>query len=241
MATQQHSSLDAQAREHIVSAALAAPTADSLFTAVSARLSDVVPSDGSGWFGIDPVTVLPSWPVRIENIEPGHCETYWAREFFQTDVLSLRTLADGTHATGALHNSLDGLMSRSVRYREFLAPSGYKDELRSTLRVGGSTWGLLVLLRGDGLAAFSAAEIAFVESLSQPLADALRAKLNAGPQRGAEDAGPGVLLFDLLGRLISVNQDARHWMDQLPNSAIAEQMPVVLSTAVANARATEAG
>lgn len=44
---------------------------------VSTRLREVVPFDGAAWFATDPATVLATSPVRIENVETGHCESYW--------------------------------------------------------------------------------------------------------------------------------------------------------------------
>ncbi|MBF4629627.1 hypothetical protein ITJ42_00165 [Clavibacter michiganensis subsp. phaseoli] len=63
-----------RARSRIIAAAQAAPTAQALFSAVSTGLADLVPVDASGWFGVDPSTLLPSWPARIENVEVGQCE-----------------------------------------------------------------------------------------------------------------------------------------------------------------------
>ena len=39
----------------------------------------------------------------------------------------------------ALRLSHDGRPSRSVRYRDFMQPQGYEDELRSVFRTGNST------------------------------------------------------------------------------------------------------
>jgi hypothetical protein len=51
-----------------------------LFAEVSDRLRRLVPFDGSAWFATDPATILATSPVRIENVEDGHCESYWERE-----------------------------------------------------------------------------------------------------------------------------------------------------------------
>jgi DNA-binding CsgD family transcriptional regulator len=232
--------LDARARDRILSAAYAAPTVPDLFASVSAALAEAVPSAASGWFGVDSATLLPTWPARIENLAPGHCDSYWEREFFQHDTLLFRHLAVSASATGALRDSLDGLMTQSARYREFMEPNGYQDELRSTFSADDSIWGLLVLLRRDDLPSFTAAEVRFVDTLSEPLAVALRAKVHAGPASVGQ-AGPGILTYDLDGQLLSANDAALYWVDRLPNSEIAEQRPVALSTVVAYARAVEAG
>ncbi|HEY0259935.1 MAG TPA: LuxR C-terminal-related transcriptional regulator [Lacisediminihabitans sp.] len=231
----------AASRARVIAAAETAPSAQGFFAAVSAALADLVPTDAAGWFGVDPTSLLPSWPARIENVAPGDCDSYWEREFLQDDVLQLRSLASGAQTTGTLRAELDGLMNRSVRYREFMAPRGYEDELRSTFRTGDSTWGVTVLLRGPDLPAFSPDEVRFIASLSQPLAEALRTKVLAGHPVDPSEHGSGVLSFDTDGRLIASNDAARYWLDQLPNNADLESVPVAVFTALGHARAVEAG
>jgi DNA-binding NarL/FixJ family response regulator len=232
----------ARARERVVHSAQTAPTPQALFSAVSAAVREVVPVDASGWFGIDPSSLLPTWPAVIEKVEPGHCEAYWEREFLQEDVLTLRDLASGQRTTGTMQSELDGLMNRSPRYRDFMAPRGYHDELRSVFRTGESTWGVMVLLRGPDLPAFSADEVAFIAALSQPLAEALRTKVLAERSDAYTEHGAGILSYDLDGRLVAANDAALYWLDQLPNSAVVEDEPAVaVSSALSHARAVEAG
>ena len=72
-----------------------------LFDSVSRRLRRMVPFDGAAWFATDPVTTLATCPVRIENAEAGHCESYWDREFLVEDSLLFRDLARGSRGAGA--------------------------------------------------------------------------------------------------------------------------------------------
>ncbi len=67
---------------------------------LSDRLRKVVPFDGGAFFGMDPSAILPTAPVRIENIEPGHCETYWEREATVEDTLLFRDLVRSSGAPG---------------------------------------------------------------------------------------------------------------------------------------------
>ncbi|MBF4629626.1 LuxR family transcriptional regulator [Clavibacter michiganensis subsp. phaseoli] len=136
---------------------------------------------------------------------------------------------------------LGGLMNRSARYRDFLQPNGYQDELRSAFRTGDSTWGVVVLLRRDDLPAFSPDEVRFFETLSKPLAEVIRQKLLVDGAGHRPELGPGILTFDLDGVLIATNDDAMHWLDQLPNSVINDEMPTALTSALAHARAVESG
>jgi DNA-binding CsgD family transcriptional regulator len=125
--------------------------------------------------------------------------------------------------------------ARSARYREFLQPQGYGDELRAVLRTGTSVWGTLSLFRDQYAAPFTPQQAAFVASVSAPLAESLKARLiTEGSPGRAEPGGPGVLMFDRTGRLISSNAEADGWLALLPG-AIPESnvlpVPVVVLTA----------
>ncbi|MGW4958617.1 hypothetical protein ACWEPL_15435 [Nonomuraea sp. NPDC004186] len=47
------------------------------FATAARRLRRVVPYGAAAGFGADPATVLPTTPIRVENIEPVHSESYW--------------------------------------------------------------------------------------------------------------------------------------------------------------------
>ena len=128
--------------EALVASCAAPGDSTELFDSVSRRLRRMVPFDGAAWFATDPVTTLATCPVRIENVEAGHCESYWDREFLVEDSLLFRDLARSSRGAGTLFAATDGHPARSARYREFLAPQGYGDELRAVFRLGNGIWGV---------------------------------------------------------------------------------------------------
>jgi hypothetical protein len=77
---------------------------------------------GSAWFAVEPATILATTPVRIENIEAGHCETFWLRECQVEDALLFRDIARADAGAGTLYDATDQHPARSARYREFLVP-----------------------------------------------------------------------------------------------------------------------
>src|SRR4029079_6254671 len=113
-------------------------------------------------------------PVRIENVEPGHCATFWERECLIEDSILFRDVARSTAGIASLYGATDSQPARSARYREFLAPQGYGDELRAAFRLGESTWGVLDLYRDRAREAFSGEEIDLVRSIVPAVAAALR-------------------------------------------------------------------
>ena len=195
-------------------------TASELLADLTRRLRETVPFTGSACFGLDPSTLLPTSPTLIENVHPTHCESFWAREFLVEDTnLFLSMAHDGTPAA-ALVEATARRPARSARYREFLAPQGYGDELRALLRADHSAWGSLSLYRSADDPPFSPEEVAFVAGLTRPVAEAMRARVVArAPSPTADPAGPGVLLFDRAGALLNVNDEALAWLDHVPDIA----------------------
>ena len=186
-----------------------------LFERLSHDMHELVPHDGAVWFGADPVTLLISSPVRIEAMEASACDTFWHNEFHVQDAAQFVDLARSPQPAAGLRITLDDHPNRSVRFRELLAPQGYDDELRSVLRVGESTWGLLGLVREKGRAAFSADEVAIVNQASPVIAGALRHHVRAQSTWLGASSAPGLLVFDDRSRVVSANIEALGWLRAL--------------------------
>ncbi len=218
--------------------------AQDLFDDVALQLKEVVPYDGGLWFGADPSTALVTFPVRLENIEAGHCESYWQREFMVEDALLFRDVARAPRPVGTLHEATGGLPGRSARYREFMVPQGYEGELRAAFRADRASWGFMSLMRERGRPAFSPAEQAIVDRISGLVADGLRsAAVLASRPAGRQPEGPGLIMFDEHGTLQALNDEARGWLDELPPNplACAGGLPSNLLSAVSRARAIAEG
>ncbi len=214
-----------------------------LFDEVAVRLQDIVPYDGALWFGADPSTGLATFPMRIENIEPGHCDTYWQREFLVEDMLLFRDVARAERPIGTLREATGGLPGRSARFREFISPQGYEEELRAALRADSASWGFLTLMRERGRPAFSPTELGIVETVGGVLADGLRsAAVRASRAPGCEPEGPGLVMFDRHGMLESLNDQARGWIAELPDGPLTgDGLPSQIASAVSRARAIAEG
>jgi DNA-binding CsgD family transcriptional regulator len=188
--------------------------------------------------------VLAVNPVRIENVEPGHCSTYWERECNVEDTMLFRDLARSHANVQTLQQATDDNPARSTRYREFLAPQGYRDELRAALRVGESTWGVIDLFRERGRPAFTSEEVALIRALVPTMATALRTL--AGTRAAAPGnpvAGPGTALFDAAGNLLSLDEAAEQLFEEVagPGWAALPLPMTPIYAAVARAAAVRAG
>jgi DNA-binding CsgD family transcriptional regulator len=193
-----------------------AKSGDELFGEVSERLRRIVPFDGSAWFATDPATVMASAPARIENIEAGHCSTYWERESRVEDALLFRDLARAATPVGTLYGATGDQPARSARYREFLAPQGYGDELRAAFRTGGTTWGVVDVFRERGAKAFTPREVEIVQLIGPAVASALRGfGIAARVSRPTPLDGPGTALYDASGLLLSLDEPAEALFEEL--------------------------
>lgn len=218
-----------------------------LLESASRQLQKVVPFDGAAWFATDPGTVLATCPARLENIETGHCDTYWQREFLVEDTLLFRDLAKASVPGGTLAMATDENPRRSARYREFLEPQGYRDELRAVFRAGDANWGFVDLFRDKHRPAFTQAELDTVLELAPKVATALRAlslsSPESAPASGSGD-GPGTALYRGTA-LWTHDEQAERWFTELagPDWCL-DEPPILMATVVsllARARAIAEG
>jgi DNA-binding CsgD family transcriptional regulator len=193
-----------------------------VFAEASTRLRRLVPFDAAVWLTTDPGTGLPTAPTLADNLELEgeleQCSALWRREFLVDDVILYRDIARAEVPAASLRAAVAD-PNQSARYREFLDPLGFTDELRAVLRVGDSPWGAIDLLRRRGRPPFSPQETELVASLSAPLGEALRARARPAGLLGGPAVGgrPGLLLFDRHGELVSANEEAKAWLAELPS------------------------
>jgi DNA-binding CsgD family transcriptional regulator len=237
-------------RTELIERAGRAGSVRELFAAASERLQRLVAFDAAVWLATDPATNLPTAPARSENL--GHicrgdgdsCLRVWELEFLVEDVNLYRDLARAEVPAGGLRIATRDRPARSPRYREYLRPNGFDDELRAVMRVDHSPWVSVGLFRERGRPAFDARDTELVASLSRPLAEAVRdhARPATRSPMDGDARGPGLMLFAPTGELISVNDDALAWLDELPPDSIDAdsfnvRLPMVVAGALMRARA----
>ncbi|MFC9895006.1 LuxR C-terminal-related transcriptional regulator [Nocardia sp. NPDC127579] len=224
-----------------------AADAQTLFAHASTRLRRLTPFDAAVWVVTDPTTGLTTAPVRVENLHEGGCGTYWESELLAEHVNRFRDLAAAPVPVAGLRAATGGEPGRSPLYQNFMRPRGLADELRAVFRVDGKSWGQLSLFRERGRADFDAADIALVTALSTPLAQRIRSFVQPSNPPAPQDAttAPGMLLFDAGGNLVSLNDEARDLLAQMPPGpttttplGIALPLPVWILSTAGRARVT---
>jgi DNA-binding CsgD family transcriptional regulator len=196
-------------------AAARAGGADELLEAVATEVRRTVPYDGAMLFGVDPTTLLAVAPARMERLDEGYCQSFWHGEFHEHDVNLFSDLSREPVPTATLRAATGDRPLRSARYRDFLQPQGYDDELRAVFRHGTSTWGVAALFREKGRAPFAAADVAAFNAISGVVADALRAQATRSVPPPALSYSPGLMLFDRDGLMVSANAEATRWLGEM--------------------------
>ena len=192
-----------------------ATTVEELFAALSHEVNKVVPFDGSMWFGVDPSTVLAVAPARFEALDDGYCQTFWDGEFHEPDVALYRDLVrQPTPAAGLRELTADRPLLSS-RYRRFVTPQGYDDELRVAFRSGDNTWAVAALYREKGRRRFSPDEVALMAGLSGLVGAAFRTRVAAGGAASALCTSPGLMMFDASNVMVSANAEADRWLEDI--------------------------
>jgi len=192
-----------------------AADADELLEAVATEVGKTVPYDGGMWFGLDPATLLAVAPARMEHLDDGFCSTFWFGEFHEQDANLIADLARDASPAATLRSATGDRPMRSARYRDFLKPQGYDDELRVVFRTGGRSWGMAALFREPGRPVFDEQDVAVFEAISPIVASAFRTHMaRVMPTPGFAHA-PGLMLFDRHGAIISANNAASRWLAEI--------------------------
>jgi DNA-binding CsgD family transcriptional regulator len=191
--------------------------ASDVFRTLCSRVAERVPAEMCFAVQLDPATLLdvggygkPGFPVeyltRIFEIE----------HFTPDEPGGLRDLMAGPHTTRLLSRSMAGRIEASAYYQEILRPQGLGDELRVLLRDGPYLWGLLMVCRNRGDAAFTPAEEETAARFGAAATEALRrVLLMRGVDTGSVPDAPGRLVVGVDGAVRSASPTARAWLDRL--------------------------
>lgn len=181
------------------------------------HVAERVPAEKCFAVQLDPATLLdvggygePGFPVEyltkiveIEHLTPD-------------EPGGLRDLMAGPDTARLLSRFMGGRLEESAYYREILRPQGLGDELRVLLRDGPYLWGLLLLCRKKGDAAFTPAEEETAVRFGAAATEVLRrVLLMQGVDTGSVPDAPGRLIVGVDGAVRSASPTARAWLDRV--------------------------
>jgi len=189
-------------------------SAQDLLEQAAARIDRVVPTDGYFMAATDPETTLCIGTGIIRALPAEQCQPHWDYEFLVPDYLKYADIARSGRRVADIHDVTGGRPDRSPRFRQYSAATGFRSEVRLAFTVGGAAWGLGQLNRLSGR--FTDDEKAWLERAAGFIGHGLRRAMVAQPAGSSElTRGPGIILLDGGGRVVSATAEAVAWLDEL--------------------------
>jgi DNA-binding CsgD family transcriptional regulator len=189
--------------------------AQELIEQATERIARVVPADGCFFAATDPDTTLSIGQGIVVDLPAEQCQPTWDYEFLVPDFLKFADIARSGRAVADIHEATGGRPDRSPRFREFGAASGATAEVRMAFTAGDAAWGIAQLDRCGPGARFTEEEKSWLERAAPLIARGLRRALLRPPEQGAAARGPGIVLFDAAGDIVSATREAAEWLDEL--------------------------
>ncbi|HEX8104065.1 MAG TPA: helix-turn-helix transcriptional regulator [Solirubrobacteraceae bacterium] len=202
----------------VVRAASRAADVEDVFRETDRRLRRHVGYAFAAWHTTDPSSLLATSCVVVgRDKNPADERFVHENEWHDDDVNKYADLASGDVPVATLHAATGGHPERSRRHRELLQPLGMGDELRAGLLDGDSCWGTVTLYRQAAAGPFPAAEITAVRAIAPLLGEAVRLTVlrRATEEPHEVPDGPGVLLLDADGEIVSATGPAERHLGDL--------------------------
>jgi DNA-binding NarL/FixJ family response regulator len=189
--------------------------AQELLEEVAPRIDRVVPSDGYFMAATDPETTLCMGAGVVHALPEDLCPPTWDYEFLVPDYLKFAEIAQSGRAVADLHEATGGRPDRSPRWREYGTATGFAAELRTAFTVGGAAWGIGQFDRLGDAPRFSEDEKAWLERVAPLVASGLRQALVAQPALAPAGRGPGIVVLDGTGAVVSATREAEAWLGEV--------------------------
>ena len=190
-------------------------TAQELLDETGRRIDRVVPSDGAFFGATDPETTLSVGAGIVRDLPEELCQPTWDYEFLVPDYLKFNDIAQSGSAVADIHDATGGRPDRSPRWREYASVSGFRAEVRIAFAINGAVWGVAQLDRLGDSPRYSEDEKAWLELVAPLVARGLRRALLRQPVLTAPDRGPGLVLLDREGSVVSATREAVAWLDEV--------------------------
>jgi len=175
----------------------------------------VVPSDGYFLAATDPETTLCMGAGIVHELPAALCQPTWDYEFLVPDYLKFTDVVRSGRHVADLHEATGGRPDRSPRWREYGAATGFRAELRAAFTIGGAAWGVGQFDRLGDAPRYTADEKAWLARVTPVVARGLRQALVAQPAAEARTRGPGIVVLDLEGRVLTATQEAEGWLQEV--------------------------
>ncbi len=190
----------------------------------------------------------PHQPHRLPVVPPEEHPhlPFLEHEATGDDVSRFVTLGRDRPYLALLSDATGGKYETSTRYREFLEPNGFEQELRVAFVHEGTCWGGVALYRKKGGPLFINPEVKALAGVVEFLGESMRrALLTAKLNREADGArAPGVIVLGPANRVDLISPPAAEWLTGLGvelGDAWSTVLPGEVYAIASQARRTGAG
>lgn len=219
--------------------------AEELIREAARRIDAVVPSDGFFIVATDPETTLSIGTGVLRDLPRSQCIPTWDYEFLVPDYLKFADIGFSGVQVADIHEATGGRPERSARWREYGAATGFSSELRAAFTVGGAVWAIGQFDRNGDSPRYTEHERAWLARAAPLVAKGLRRAMLTKPASGPDQRGPGLVLIDDAGRVVSATREASAWLDEMDSvsrlsTPAGVQVPIEVLAYAAHVRGTAA-
>lgn len=193
-------------------------TAQELLEETSTRIARVIPADGLFFSATDPDTTLCMGSGFVVGLPEESCQPLWDHEFHVPDYNKFAELAEGPVRVADLHTATGGRPQRSARWRSFYALTGLESEVRVAFTAGGAAWGVGQFNRSAELPGFDASDLAFLAEAAPVIGAGLRSAVLSETAAPTGGRGPGIVVLDEDGELVSATAEAEAWLAEVDST-----------------------
>lgn len=194
------------------------------------------------FFTFDPASLLVTSHFH-EGIDEFPPEAL-TNEYYGDDVHKLADVATSDAGISTLHEVTGGDPTHTARWQFNMSMGGDQEMLARLRTAQGETWGVVGVYRAPGQPQFDDGDKAFLQKVTPHLAHGARTAMMVVEAAEADTPdAPGLLMLTDRGEVRSATEEARRWLEELPDGGFDPgRLPsAVLAVAGAAIRATDGG
>ena len=189
-------------------------SAQELLEQAASRIDRVVPTDGVFLAATDPETTLSIGTGLVRDLPADQCQPHWDYEFLAPDYAKFADIARSGQRVADIHDATGGRPERSARFKQFSDATGFQSEVRLAFSLDGAAWGLGQMNRMSGR--FTDEEKIWLDKAAGSVARGLRRAMLSEPSpTPVLGRGPGVVLLDQTGHVVTATREALEWLEEL--------------------------